>query len=370
MRFPRSLLLILVFLASSCVETIVLDPHEDLPIAVYCVLQEEGVQTLEIFYAKGKEQESFRSVTEAEARLYQGENPVATFHREGTSWKADYRPECGKSYRLEISLPGREPITAETRMPDDLMIGCYSRRLYEDEKLYYLAYSYELRVNTASIFHPTAYGEPYNQAVKMYVFPEDEYNDNVLGRFITSDHPGTDRFNVSPYGLRDMPCFQRDSLRKVPDYLRFRMAWYPIWYPDLPMHERFVRIDHPENFDNGLTDKDRSTSPRYSKRSFVLCRNFFYQYDKIIVIPFQQDLKLPKEPGQEKYRFYFVSDELDAFLKDLYTIDFSQDILSSVYRTKNPYTNISGGAGVFGAISVRKNNDFMIGYDDRIEDWE
>ena len=158
-RIARPFLLSALLL-NSCVETIVMDTHEDLPVVVYCVLEEKETQTLELYFAKGKSKAEYIPVTDAEVSLYCYDEKVANFHRDGSVWIVDYQPECGQMYQLKIQIPQREPISAIVKMPDNFQVFCFWAHVDEQwdgigdfpDRMY--TFSYELRVLYQSPSHP------------------------------------------------------------------------------------------------------------------------------------------------------------------------------------------------------------------------
>ena len=105
--------------------------------------------------------------------------------------------------------------------------------------------------------------------------------------------------------------------------------------PDLPLHKGFVRIDQPEGFSNGLSDDDLKTSYQYSRNSFFILGDYSNYLSGI-------------EPFLIEVRF--LSEEYDAFLRELHIRNLSKDdFILSTYDSNNIYSNIYGGVGIFGA---------------------
>lgn len=355
-RLSHIVCLLFLLLVCSCVETIVMDPEEDLPVAVYCVLQEEDTQVLELYFVKGKAQEGFIPVTEAEISVISNGDRVASFQKEGGArWSANFRPEYGKSYRLEILIPGHETISAETRMPDDFEVFCYSPRDTYQEP--YAVFSYELR-REYRIPGKTVYTEPFLVKCNLWVFPLNQwvfFPDHVsYNELIATDHPNADLFNVSGLALGDLPCFQDSVMARFPSNYQLFQRWFPAFYPDLPMCRSFVHINQPAMFDNGQ-DIWAPTTIHYSKQSFILATDFITEFE---YRPLPSDPRLPwapSAPGYNFYEFYSVSDELDQYLKFLYVKDFNQNDITMLYRTENVYSNVQNGMGIFGARMRRMN---------------
>ena len=101
--------------AVSCVETIVMDPHEEMPAVVYCVLTNKSdVQTLDLSAAESpsgvKPEIKAREVV---VTATPG-GRIAFEHAEGARWEAHFTPHWGTAYSLRIVLENGEELTAET----------------------------------------------------------------------------------------------------------------------------------------------------------------------------------------------------------------------------------------------------------------
>ena len=125
-------------LATSCVETIVMDPHEEMPVVVYCVLSNQSdVQTLYLSAAEtpsGVKPEM--KAKEVVVTASSGERHVFEYAG-GTRWTAGFRPGHGKRYTLRILLENGEELTAETAFPDSILVNdYYADREHPDHKIY------------------------------------------------------------------------------------------------------------------------------------------------------------------------------------------------------------------------------------------
>ena len=110
---------------TGCVETIVMDSDEDLPVMVNCILETGGLrpQTLHLQYVKGKSAAEYIPITDAEVYLvytYSGVlHRIDFMHVEGSEWETDsltlIYPDI--TYGLTVQIPGRDVITAQTTIP-------------------------------------------------------------------------------------------------------------------------------------------------------------------------------------------------------------------------------------------------------------
>lgn len=358
------LLSLILLLAGSCVEPIVMDTHEDLPVAVYCVLKDADTQYLELYYAKGKTKQEYVPVTEAEVSLFSFDEKVAEFEYDGSEWKLDYHPQFGNKYRLVIQLADGEQLTAETLMPDNVDLFCFWHHYFPTEDapenlpMYSDSFSYELRLLNRSPSHPDTYGTAYQGALNLWIYALNQWaifpwmpeymSHNEL---ITTDHPGVDLFNASGISLKELPCFQEESLSQFNRYYRYTLNWMLDYMPDLPMCRDFVHINQPAGFNNGQDTSDPATV-HYSTVSFLLSTNYVEDYESRPHPYLHYDMG-PTMPYLLQYEFVSVSDELDHYLRDLYVRELNKDNLSMLYNTENVYSNVRNGLGIFGA-EIRK----------------
>ena len=109
----------------SCAKEIVMDAGNEPVVAVECILSEQPVQTLRLSFTKGAAMDEAPALTEAEAVLIdltEGET-VGNFERQADgTWALDYAAVPEHSYRLEVDVPGQEPIWAEQTMPTDCLV--------------------------------------------------------------------------------------------------------------------------------------------------------------------------------------------------------------------------------------------------------
>ena len=114
----------LMMALTGCVETIVMDPHGEMPAVVYCVLSNQSdVQTLDLsaaetpsgFKPEMKAKEVVVTASSRERHVFESAG--------GTRWTAGFRPGHGKRYTLRILLESGETLTAETTFPDSVAVN-------------------------------------------------------------------------------------------------------------------------------------------------------------------------------------------------------------------------------------------------------
>ena len=110
--------------ATSCVETIIMDPHEEMPAVVYCVLTNKSdVQTLELSAVESpsgvKPEVAAKEVvvTTSTGMRYAFESS------DGVRWNARFRPVPLEKFSLRVTLAGGGELVAETTYPDTLAIN-------------------------------------------------------------------------------------------------------------------------------------------------------------------------------------------------------------------------------------------------------
>ncbi len=419
MRFDKIKIALLVLLPSivSCIEDITLDLGLEEGIAVNCVLRMRETQTLRLYKLKEIYGADARSIEDATVVLSafdekSGEySDVAEFeHKEGLEWSASYLPEYGVKYRLTVSISGKDPITAETRFPEDLrlMVGQWNIDIpfqfgtggTLDTVGFYIPRFRIHKANTVLTLknkpgqHPEPWdfkyvnGEPvpfreyrevYQDSCKLWVFPhvdsEYEYRDHPDSlwkvnhlypewydfhgaskpyvKFAATDHPFVDRFNLVSGTVSDLRWCNIPIKKYVTgseNSLYENMSQWPIAVcPDLPLHDSFLRIAHPANFINQKYKHELEYEHRIGKE---LVKDSFY-----IIAEFSEsfgrddrDMRLYLSCAIETH---FVSEEYDSYLKDLCIAKESEgDFILSAYEAKHIYSNVIGGYGIFGAENV------------------
>lgn len=342
----------------SCVEAIDLDPREGRTLVVNCILKESDVQTLELFWTSDLSGKAAGSVKEASVRLLCNYEPAADFIRgEDGLWRADCRPECGKQYSLEVDVDGQR-LSATTLFPIDVEVDTYGRRRWSDNsrrRISYLMYSYELRLYDEEFPEPPYKGRECLWPTHLWVFPKDMGWGEDYQKYIATTHFRADDFNLTSLTVNDLPCFSKDSVNVMEKWLKEELAWYPAKLGDLPLHQGFVRIDIPKKYDSGQSQEELTNTPVYSPRAFALARAFptyWPGYDG----PYKTSV----------YDIYILSDEADNYFKDVYRRHLNKDNFLFEYDSKNIYSNIEGGLGVFGAMILRNDKPGVRGY---LDDW-
>lgn len=379
---------------SSCIEPISVESNEDLPIVVQCVLKHEPEQTLKLYHMRGLYSTEDRPVKDAQVYLVRHSGGVRdtvkfTNTSGGVEWKAGVCPEYDTDYELLVRIPGREDITATTHFPKDIWLTMTFRELHDGsgllEPLPDVAFIESIwpnifegswpgsitewygptvnrdttyyRMYTAELFQRKSINENEvcNDACKMWIYPhtKPESNGNWRVKFVSTqpktkyavtDHPGADDFNVVPGTVSDLEwegLVPFGGVKRLEEWTipPFRIGkWVLAMCPDLPLHDGFIRIDHPANFNNGITEQDFKKSYLNSSSSFLIYADYAQEFPKI------------DNTNGHINEVHFVSDEYDAYLRGLYVQHMNRnDFILSTYEISNIYSNICGGVGIFGA---------------------
>jgi len=176
-----------LFAAVSCIETLDFEPNFESKVVVNCVLTADSVQTLSITRNRlpGQSTRYFEGIENAVAHLLCDDIEVGTFiHTVQGRYELAYTPEPGKTYGLEIQVPGEDSISASTVFPTRIHIF---RTANGDD-------------GRREFFQFTS-GDPYwcfsFFLQERYVFnPPPEDAPKRLNERIGTDHPRADGFNA------------------------------------------------------------------------------------------------------------------------------------------------------------------------------
>lgn len=373
-------LLILLLSGTSCVKDVIMDANEKPQLAVVCILSDDPVQELRLSFTKGASLEEPHPVIEADAYLKDlttWDEPMMFERQEDGVWRLDYAAVPGHKYRLEVTVPGYDPLWAEDTMPDKIHV--YLQRQYW--------LSDKLESPTGYMWLPPLYGGPelyetnlwcdgenlprgetyfgvvaLNDPVWIYAM---NYNTATGKREIVEDIctecQYADEFNLKgstyippqwdepiPYQVKDQYA---DLLKDT-----HTKALYP-WLEGSPMHRRYIRLA-PMNLRNeegklvplafGISGSMRG---KYNNEDNYL--DYFYHGRWGFVRNLAED---------EGYVVWLaVSEAFDKYLKDAYQaveIQSSTD-LTTIYLRDNMPSNIkqgngSSGLGIFGCKLERK----------------
>ena len=322
--------LALVTALTSCVKDVVLDAKEDPLLAVYCVLKVDSVQELKLSYTKSATMAEAPRVTEATAvltDLTEGREAGRFVRVADTLWRLDYSAIPTHSYRLDISVPGREPVWAEQTMPAEPPVESERKVLHGEQDI--LGQIFEREVTAEG------YGYRFTQPCTTWISVEGFDRMEGLSAFYTpvgelcTDYPYVDDFNLTgKVWERDLDGQMNSFINLVAD--QYYLSGYPL-------HRDFLRIpkaeEQTQNFfvidgkiDNGQIRKDGDITDMPIN---AMC-NLSYVY------------------------FAVLSDDYDRYLRDAYQQYYAEQSgdLASIYLRDNLHGNIHGGVGIFGAATT------------------
>ena len=398
-------------LAASCVEPIVMDPMEEMPVVVQCVLtkdragdgmfygqgymladepEDNTVQYLDLYYARRPGETGIQRISDAIVQIKEGEERNAKkylFTWNGSRWEASFGPKYGTTYILEIMIPGRtDHIFARTTFPANCLLGRY--RIQKPSPFFY-AYSPAASApsaNAPAALAPAAAAMPNSGTSKLSryfalmnwsvhvewiasntytVYPTSQIYPGEAFLWVTAeeneepcellytDHPGADDFNAATVSWDEMGCLE--EMRKLDITQPYTGDVDPIFWDQyerrctgLPLHKKFLRIRHPADFDNG---RGADSLCAYTDRSWS--KNLF-----TLGVDFKNVSEIYSySSGKVPYRLTvrMVSKEYDRYLRDVIkNTELRGDEFTTLYSTDPCYTNIEGGIGCFGSmISLR-----------------
>lgn len=316
-RIELVLVIIAVSLeAVSCVREVIMDAGDNPQVVVDCILSDDPVQTLYLVYTKGATKESALELTEAVATLadLSEDKEVGHFARAADgSWQLDYAAIPGHSYRLDVSVPGHEPIWAEQTMPQSpgVEVGWHSwDPVIMDNNV---GYTFSLTPSQCPVWfyginYPTL-DSPGEQTEYLY-----------------TNSPKVDTFNEEK---DNVPLMKGNNLwgnESSESVIRFTT------YPDLedaPLHEHYLRFP--------ASAGEPDPAPFYVSGNF---RGYMSDHKDF----------LHAELRPAELHYFAASEDYDLFLKDCYHmlgVKASSD-MADIFMRDNVHSNIHGAIGLFG----------------------
>ena len=311
-RFIILCFLFLPFLCS-CVKEVTMDAMEDPQIVVECILCDEPVQTLYLTYTKGASREVAPELSEAEASLTdltEGREVGRFARAEDGSWQLSYTAIPLHNYRLDVSVPGREPIWAEQTMPEVPSLGAEWNWWRENLPAYA-----KYRKDHGYIFSVDTLRNP----VWFYGMNYPDLSSNgVITENLATDYPEVDKFNeqTSTY-----------SGNAVFDSRYFRLSSYP---------DLMTAVNHRHYLRFPAREAERT--------EFLVSGDFRgYLEDKTDFVHSRK--RFPE------LHYFAVSEDYDKYLTDSYHLEqvSNSSDLSAIFLRDNVYTNVHGAVGIFGA---------------------
>lgn len=313
---------VLSLFLGGCVDIIPTKSNNPDAIVVNCLLNDGNTQVMTITRTANVEDVgSYIPVIEADAYLFDisaGKQLAATFRHTGDGiYKADYRPQPGFRYLLEINTSNGEKLIAYTEFPKKQVfvpinlknIISALQEMRCDGFLPDIAYNFQL---------PDSLSHLRSVALYNYIGLKTELKNTVYVAKLTAKK------------------LEGNILKNVPD--NFTIYQQPIIYSHFPI----------DPFNKLKPDNSKADSYwLYGRLNFkqgvgapINWRSISFQGHDTEMIT--------------AYSFRTVSGEYDLYIKSIMEKAWTfQDPtgLSSMFDINNVYTNITGGYGVFGAYS-------------------
>ena len=375
---PICRIILPVLLLTGCVESIVMDPHdEDLPVAVCCILRNPDPesfysltqttnatldiqrQTMTLNYVKGKSMENHIPVEEAEVCVRYENGPrkdptgtIAFEHVGDGVWESDsvrIYPEA--DYFLSVLIPGKDTIRAKTTGLPDVQTATYAPPEvfeYDDKEAeeYFLRHPYYFHNNQKDIDCP------------VWVFAQEYTPEGWKDlKYLATDNPYADDFNISGKHLSDLTILGTQDQGDGTD-ARIREVFEASLkaMPNLQLHEGYIRM---EKVDTSRTIFVSAGPIWYLN----LESNGYYEYfdiqagSKIVYDEEKKEyIRIPVYKQRRwtwnqyfRFHFHFVNSDLDEYLRSIYIREHKTDnYLTTLYTAPDIFSNIQGGVGIFG----------------------
>lgn len=350
----KRLSLLPFLLLCACTEPIVMDPLEEMPVVVNCVLKRERQgsgtsnaiteQKLWLYYAKSSAGEGYVAVEDADVTV-SGGGFSYKFKWNGNCWTSLFLPEFDTEYTLNVTLPKGRTLSGRTVYPEALFVSDCSMYVYPSRMVSLVGWKRITKFDWHSGPDRDAY---------LWITPRSE----DVSIFV-SDHSGSDNTNVIPGSWMDLTVFSQccSNIAKIRQDYKFIEFDYGIWNAfvqrcnTIPLHKGYLRIHHPANYKNGNNDAKKQ-SYYYTDKAEV---DTDYLDDAFILYCDYAAYANPYTLGAADYvmpcDIHFLSKEYDAYLNSIVRVQLRKDeLVGKFFSPDANYTNIVGGLGVFGAL--------------------
>lgn len=310
------------FFATACVEPIILDPMEKMPVIVTCVLTNKNNQTLNLYYANRPSETEYVNITDARVQIIGG-GKTYSFYWNGEAWSSQFTPEYGTTYDLFIELNSGEIITSSTLFPEKVTLKEKRVCMYN-----ILPYISESRY---------CYLDGCTDDVYLWILGHDDKTSHFF-----TNHYGVDNINLVSGSIKDFEFYEQVSTH-IPDEWKETNSFYLDLCSSLPCHYKYLRIHHPSDYNNGIAEDMiyfngiRSPFPE----GFIIATDYLIQ-------PSMSGYLVPY--SYMDIAVYITNKVYDEFLARQAKAGILKDELANLYSTNLDYTNIEGGLGIFGAL--------------------
>lgn len=376
----------LLLVAHGCVQTVEVAPPEEKQVFVKCILEKgKEKQQATLLYSGGIGDASFEPVTDAEVilsgptRIYPRLRSYPMRHLGEGVYEVAFEPIDGGEYTLKVSIPGRDTLEATTTMPPAFAITTHifppEEWLFEGNMNWFEMWTNPWHFHEAMDWYETIKEQFDGLFLEtempgilfrldslshhhLYVLGRVEDSTGVIApiRELATNHLLVDHINANgrTYHAGSGPAFPDTAQR--PRYERLIKQHYE----GLALHDGYLRIDYPENYDNGL----RNTWHFPYGASWEMDEWLEFKLDAtrffVVVGDFEYNIWSKRDRSKAHPVLYFcsVSEEYDKYLRSVQSTlaEAEGDLLLTLYGEAGGYSNVHGGYGVFGAISTRRHD--------------
>lgn len=376
----------LLLAITGCVQPVEIEPPAEREVFVKCIL-EKGNYThrVTVLYSGGIGDERFEPVTNAivnigDSKAYASHHIEGFYqfkHIGGGVYEGQRQIKDGSTYYLTVVIPGRDTLEATTTMPPSYSI---SSLFIPPEEWLEDGNENRREMNPWSFWTWTESEEQMKMSGGRSLLSEmpgllfqfdslAHHHFYILGRMedasgvvapisqLATNHRLVDHVNATRklYGsIEGSVHSDTDPKHRYDQSIRQH-------YEGLALHDGYLRVDSPEDYDNGLRDiyqilflgwtgikPDKDQMKMDATRFFTVVGDFNYNYWG----------SYDKEELHPVLYFCSVSEEYDRYLRSVQAsiVSAEGDVLSSLYGDATGYSNIKGGLGVFGAVSTLRHD--------------
>jgi len=385
---------LLQILLTGCIQTVEIAPPEERAVVVKCILMNDAVPTVELYYSGAIGDTHFDPVEDAQVMISTRAGNVYQFiYEKDGRYLGHFLPNPGQTYHLTVLVPGRDSISAMTTIPEKFEMEAAffppEEWLEDAERIKSTLLIPELSTPDFPIYdweeyyriYPWGLTGAYRKSLKkmhaeggssimdlmpgmvfsmvsswprvMYIVATREESGKMVHvKQLATNHLLADKANLDEKVYHPVYDATADtSLRQ-----RFERA-VDTRYEGLPLHDDYLRIVSDGDYDNGLgkvyriVDRSQVVPDDYlmdASTFFAVVGDFSYNY-------WNED----RECLHSSLYFCSVSEEYDLYLQDSHRqiASMKGDILTTLYsNATNNYTNIRGGFGIFGAMYVLRHD--------------
>ena len=374
----------LLLVAHGCVQTVEIAPPEERQVFVKCILNAgKELQQATLLYSGGIGEDGFEPVTDATVMVscveYEGS---CSFHHIGNGvYEGNLVPASELTYVFRAALPGGDTLVAVTRVPglfyvdsdfsppeqwieegkyDDPDLNPWSLTLWEKARQDIQRWGG--RSLSSEMPGMTYWISLTGGRHHVYVHGWMEDSSGVLAPIpqLATNSRLADNVNANGKKYRAVDGAAVSDLDPRRRYEQLICQHYD----GLALHDNYLRIEFPVDYDNGLRNIYRLLLSGYAgldpesyssmgtekeaTRHFAIVGDFNYNFWG------RYDWK----KAHPVLYFSSVSDEYDRYLRSVQATlaDREGDLLSSLYKETAEYSNVKGGHGVFGAIITLRHD--------------